>query len=123
MNYEAGQLHALLGRARRRRRALVVLRGVAACLAVGACVLLLTGWGAHRYRQSEGALLALRAGALFAFAAAVFLALVRPLARRIDDARLARFIEERAPATEDRLVTAVEFGEGGRGRLVSRALL
>ena len=45
----------------------VLLRGAAVCLAVGTCVLLLTGWGAHRYRQSEGALLALRVGALAAF--------------------------------------------------------
>ena len=40
------------------------------CLAAGACVLLLTGWAAYRYRHSEGALLALRVGALVAFVAA-----------------------------------------------------
>ncbi|MFL6256155.1 MAG: DUF4175 family protein [Pyrinomonadaceae bacterium] len=123
MNYEVGQLHKLLSSARRRRRALIVLRGVAVCLAVGACVLLATGWGAYRYRQSEGALLALRVGALVAFVAAVYVSLVRPLARRIGDARLARFIEERARGTEDRLVTAVEFEEGEEARRVSRALL
>jgi hypothetical protein len=123
MKYETGQLGELLKRARRRRRLRVALRGAAVCLAAGACVLLLTGWGAHRYRQSEGALLALRVGALVALVSAAYLALVRPLARRVSDARLARFIEERAPATEDRLVTAVEFGEAERGRLVSRALV
>jgi hypothetical protein len=123
MNYEAGQLHSLLRSARRRRRALIVLRGVAVCLAVGACVLLATGWGAYRYRGSEGALLALRVGALVAFVAAVYVSLLRPLARRIGDARLARFIEERARGTEDRLVTAVEFEEGEEARRVSRALL
>src|SRR5215218_5081059 len=123
MNYEVGQLHKLLGKARARRRALILLRGAAVCLGFGACVLLLTGWGAHRYRQSEGALLALRVGALCAFVAAAYASLVRPLARRVGDARLARFIEERAYGTEDRLVTAVEFEEAGRGSLHSRALL
>src|SRR5215207_7909909 len=123
MNYEVGRLHKLLLSARRRRRALVVLRGAAACLGVGACVLLLTGWGAYRYRQSEGALLALRLGALVAFVAAVYVSLVRPLARRVGDVRLARFIEERARGTEERLVTAVEFEEGEEARRVSRALL
>jgi hypothetical protein len=123
MNYEVGQLHKLLVSARRRRRTLVVLRGVAVCLAVGACVLLVTGWGAYRYRQSEGALLALRVGALVALLAAVYVSLLRPLARRIGDARLARFIEERARGTEERLVTAVEFEEGEEARRVSRALL
>src|ERR1044072_8979034 len=123
MKYEAGRLQELLKSARRRRRALVVLRGVAVCLAVGAVVLLLTGWGAYRYKGSEGALLALRVGALVALVAAVYVSLVRPLAHRIGDARLARFIEERARGTEERLVTAVEFEEGEESRRVSRALL
>src|SRR4029079_4617228 len=123
MNYQTGELQKLLARARRRRRLLLALRGAAVCLGVGACVLLLTGWAAYRYRGSEGALLALRVGALVVFVAAVYLSLVRPLARRVGDARLARFIEERARGTEDRLVTAVEFGEGEESRRVSRALL
>jgi hypothetical protein len=123
MTYEVGQLQKLLARARRRRRLLIALRGAAVCLAVLACVLLLTGWAAYRYRGSEGALLALRAGALVAFVAAAYASLVRPLARRVGDARLARFIEERARGTEERLVTAVEFGGGEEARRVSRALL
>ena len=123
MNYEVGQLRRLLLSARRRRRALIVLRGAAVCLGVSACVLLLTGWAAYRYKGSEGALLALRVGAFVAFVAAVYVSLLRPLVRRIGDARLARFIEERARGTEDRLVTAVEFEEGEESRRVSRALL
>jgi len=102
---------------------LIALRGAAVCLAVLACVLLVTGWAAYRYKGSEGALLALRVGALVAFVAAAYASLVRPLARRVGDARLARFIEERARGTEERLVTAVEFGEGEEARRVSRALL
>lgn len=123
MNYEAGQLHDLLRQARRRRRLGLALRGAAWCLATGAAVLFLTGWAAHRYRHSEGALVALRVGALCAFAATLYFSLVRPLARRISDARLARFIEERAPATEDRLVTAIEFEAAGQEGRISRALL
>src|SRR5215212_5414734 len=96
MNYEVGRLHKLLLSARRRRRALAVLRGAVVWLGVGALV---------------------------AFVAAVYAALVRPLARRVGDVRLARFIEERARGTEDRLVTAVEFEEGEEARRVSRALL
>src|SRR5918992_1547832 len=118
MKYEGGQLDELLRRARRQRRLTAALRGAAVCLCAGAWILLLAGWGAHRFRQSEGALLALRLGALVAFAAAVFLALVRPLARRVADARLARLIEERVPEAEDRFVTAVEFAEGERGESI-----
>lgn len=123
MNYEVGRLHKLLLSARRRRRLLIALRGAAVCLGVGALVLLATGWGAYRYKGSEGALLALRVGALVALLAAVYAALLRPLTRRIGDVRLARFIEERARGTEERLVTAVEFEEGEESRRVSRALL
>src|SRR5687767_10725357 len=97
MKYGAGALNELLRAARRRRRLKVALRGAAACLGAGAAVLLLTGWGAHRYGQSGGgALVALRLGALLALAGAAYLTLLRPLARRVSDVRLARFIEERA---------------------------
>ena len=123
MKYGAGALDELLRAARRRRRLKLALRGTAACLGVGAAVLILTGWGAYRYGHSGGALLALRLGALCAFATAVYLSLVSPLVRRVSDARLARFIEERARGTEERLVTAVEFEEGEESRRVSRALL
>jgi hypothetical protein len=123
MNYGAGALNELLRAARRRRRLKVALRGAAACLGAGAAVLLLTGWGAHRYGQSGGALVAWRLGALAAFAAAVYVSLLRPLARRVSDVRLARFIEERAPGTEDRLVTAVELDAEGRAPDISRALV
>jgi hypothetical protein len=78
---------------------------------------LLVGWAAHRYRHSEAALLALRLGAFVVLIATVFLSLVRPLVKRISDARLARLIEERTPGASDRLVTTVEFGghdEDGR---------
>src|ERR1044072_5693181 len=123
MKYEAGRLQARLKSARRRRPALVVLRAVAVCLAVGAVVLLLTGWGAYRYKGSEGALLALRVGALVALVGAAYLALLRPLTRRIGDVRLARFIEERARGTEERGGDAAGGGwcrrgcgrRGGRG--------
>ncbi len=109
MNYEGAQLRDLIRATRQRRRLLLALRGVAVCLGIGACVLLLTGWAAHRYRHSEAALIALRLGALTVCAATAYLALVRPLMRRITDARLARLIEERAPGADDRFVTAVEI--------------
>ena len=99
MKYEGEHLGNLLRGARRRRRLMLALRGVAVCLGAAALTLLLTGWAAHRYRQAEGALLLLRLGALAVFAAVFYLSLVRPLTRRISDARLARLIEERTAGT------------------------
>jgi hypothetical protein len=110
MSPETNLLQDLLRRARSRRQLLLSLRGVAISLGVLAVVLLLTGWAAHRYRYNGAALIVLRAGALLTVLATIYFALVRPLLKRITDARLARLIEEKSFGTEDRLVTAVELG-------------
>jgi hypothetical protein len=109
MSPETNLLNDLLRRVRARRRLLLTLRGVAISLGAVAVVLLLTGWTAHRYRYNGGALIVLRAGALLMVLASIYFALLRPLLKRISDARLARLIEEHSPGTEDRLVTAVEY--------------
>jgi hypothetical protein len=102
-------LQDLLRKARSRRQLLLSLRGVAISLGTVAAVLMLSGWAAHRYRYNTSALLVLRIGALLTCLATMYFALLRPLLKRISDARLARLIEEKSPGTEDRLVTAVEF--------------
>jgi hypothetical protein len=109
MNTDTNLLQDLLRRARSRRQLLLTLRGVAISLGVVAALLLLTGWAAHRYRYNGSALLTLRIGALLMVLATLYFALLRPLLKRISDARLARLIEEHSPGAEDRLVTAVEY--------------
>ena len=109
MNYKSNQLASLLRATRKRRQALLALRGVAISLGVGAASLLLVGWAAHRYRHNEAALLALRLSAFVVLITTVYLSLIRPLVKRISDARLARLIEERTPGASDRLVATVEF--------------
>jgi hypothetical protein len=109
MSPETNLLQDLLRKARSRRQLLLSLRGVAISLGVVAVVLLLTGWAAHRYRYNGAALIVLRVGALLTVLATIYFALIRPLLKRISDARLARLIEERSFGLEDRLVTAVEF--------------
>jgi Domain of unknown function (DUF4175) len=123
MNYEGNKLTGLLRAVRGRRRLLLALRGAAVCLAVGALSLLLLGWAAHRYRHSEATLLALRLGALFVLLATAYLSLVRPLLKRVSDARLARLIEEKTPGAEERLVTAVEFYGAEHERRISAAIV
>jgi hypothetical protein len=112
MSPETNVLQDLLRRARSRRQLLLSLRGLAISLGVVAVVLLLTGWAAHRYRYNGGALIALRIGAILMCLATVYFALIRPLLKRISDARLARLIEEHSPGAEDRLVAAVEYSDG-----------
>src|SRR5215208_5913952 len=111
MSPETNLLQDLLRRTRSRRQLLLSLRGVAISIGVVAALLLLTGWMAHRYRYNGSALIVLRAGALLMVLTTIYFALLRPLFKRISDARLARLIEEHSPGTEDRLVTAVEYSK------------
>src|SRR6185369_3167850 len=123
MSPETNLLQDLLRRARSRRQLLLSLRGGAITVGVVAALLLLTGWAAHRYRYNGGALLTLRIGALLMVLAALYFALIRPLFKRISDARLARLIEEHSPGTEDRLVTAVEYANGNGESRISPAIV
>src|SRR6202008_3166676 len=123
MNPETNLLQDLLRRARARRQLLISLRGVAITVGVVAALLLLTGWIAHRYRYNGGALLTLRIGALLMVLATIYFALLRPLLKRISDARLARLIEEHSPGTDDRLVTAVEYSNGQNESHISPAIV
>src|SRR4030095_6344534 len=123
MYYNNQTVLDVLRKLRTRRRLLLCLRGVAICLSVIALVLVLTGWSAHRYRYNDGALLALRIGALLTVLATIFFALVYPLWRRISDARLARLIEEQTPGIDDRLVTAVEYSNPEQQKNISPAII
>ncbi len=123
MQSAGNKLQGLLRRARTRRQLLLALRGVAICVCVTAAMLLVTGWAAHHYRHSGGALLTLRLGTLVTLVATAYFALARPLLNRISDARLARLIEERTPGTDDRLVAAVEYSAEDRDARISPAIL
>jgi hypothetical protein len=123
MSPETNLLQDLLRRARSRRQLLLSLRGVAITVGVVAVLLLLTGWAAHRYRYNGSALLTLRIGALLMILATIYFSLIRPLFKRITDARLARLIEEHSPGTEDRLVTAVEYSNGNGESHISPAIV
>src|ERR1044071_7865858 len=123
MSPETNLLQDLLRRARSRRQLLLTLRGGSITVGVVAVLLLVTGWAAHRYRYNTGALLTLRIGALLMVFATVYFALIRPLFKRISDARLARLIEEHSPGTEDRLVTAVEYSNGNAESHISPAIV
>jgi hypothetical protein len=123
MSPETNLLQDLLRRARSRRQLLLSLRGVAISVGVVAALVLLTGWTAHRYRYNGSALLTLRIGACLMVLATIYFALLRPLLKRISDARLARLIEEHSPGTEDRLVTAVEYSNGNNESHISPAIV
>ncbi len=87
------------------------VRGAAVASAVLAVGLTAVQWA----DRSPLALIVIVAGAAVLACAALVWALA-PLREVPSDRRVARFIEERAPALDDRLVTAVDFVESGRSR-------
>ncbi|RMG54008.1 MAG: hypothetical protein D6723_06040, partial [Acidobacteria bacterium] len=66
---------------------------------------------ADHFHYTEPWILGLRFASLIIFALALGFFLFKPLWKRIPDARMARFIEERHGELHDRLVTAAEFIE------------
>ena len=94
---------------RRRLRLETAARGLAVC---GLAVLVLTVatvWISDAWRFSDGVISFSRTFLLLASGLVLALFLVRPLLRRLNDARIARFVEEKQPRFQDRLVTAVDL--------------
>ena len=115
MDLQYEPIRHLLERVRSRYRALEVSRAVIrAALSVSAVVAL--ALAIHKLAaiatQSLAVVVAVGAVALLAVAAAIVWA-VRPLRTRHSDRHLARFVEERVPSLDDRLVTAVDLVASG----------
>src|SRR5947209_1931080 len=84
------------------------LRGLAWVLGVTVISLLIGLALANSTSISGWTIIVLRLGLVAAFIFTVFKALVLPLRRTPTDTQLARFVEEKNPGLEDRLVSAVE---------------
>jgi hypothetical protein len=123
MNYYGDHLFGIIQSVRKRRNLMTLLRGAAVTIAITAILLILTGLTAYRYRYHNGALISLRVMAILGLIAAVYLLIVRPLRRKINDAQIARLIEERHPGLEDRLVSAVEFSGEDQRPAASAAII
>jgi hypothetical protein len=108
-----GEIHRLIDRVRRRWRAQRLFEATVRGALAGAAVL---GVALVAIRWSAGAplVLAVIVGAAFLLAAAAFARALWPLRRSPGDTQVARFIEERAPSLEDRLVSAVDVSNPAR---------
>ncbi|GBC82629.1 hypothetical protein HRbin10_01757 [bacterium HR10] len=71
--------------------------------------IVLAGIVAARAPVAPGTMMVLRVGTIVILLGAAYVCVFRPLRRRPDEVTFARFIEEREPRLEDRLVTAVEI--------------
>ena len=106
------ELKAVLARARSRWRRAALLRGFgfASASASGLLAIALTAYLVAR--PTGPALIVLAVGALVAAVAClVYPGWIWIMRRSPSDRKVARFVEERVPELEDRVATAVEFGE------------
>ena len=71
--------------------------------------MVLAGVVTARAPMAPGTMMVLRVGTIVVLLGAAYVCVFRPLRRRPDEVTFARFIEEREPRLEDRLVTAVEI--------------
>ena len=118
----AETIRHVLQRVRRRWRTLCVLQASARAALAASGVLAAALIAAHWIDRAPMALALAGGTALLSIAiATIWIAL--PLRHAPDDGRVARFIEERAPALDDRLVSAVEAVRSERIRASSPVLI
>ena len=109
MTAERQRLQATLRRVRRRFRSIASIRGLAWWLGLSLLVVAAAVTGVDYWNYSQTSLLLARWTSLLIIGLSLAWLVVRPLARRISDIRIARTIEERYPQLQDRLVTATEL--------------
>ncbi len=99
---------------RRKWRLQMAVKGLSLFLTFAIALLLFGVWGADLFGFRPTAVWAFRALTVAAMLLVVARFLYFPVRRRISDLQIAQFIEERYPQLEDRLVSAVEFGQDPR---------
>ena len=110
MTQEFRQLQSKISEVRKRLKWITAAKGLAIALALSLVVLVVAVYCADHWNYSDRAVTVARLFSVLAIAGVFGWFLVRPLLKRIEDVRVARYIEERHPALQDRLVSAVELG-------------
>jgi hypothetical protein len=116
------ELRDILQQARRRWRLKLALRGAAAAFCAGLAVVLVAALAIEFFKFNPAAILAFRIVVVAALLALVGWFLVRPLLRRVSDEQVALYLEERHPALDAAVVSAIDPDAGRRGD-ASRALV
>ena len=123
------ELVHVIRRVRNRWRLKLAIRGLVLVVAGTLLALFLSASGLEALRFSTPAIVTFRIAVLFVFAGLVYLALVRPLMRRVTDGQVALYLEERDPSLQAAILSAVEgsttagagpTGDGPSPKLVER---
>ncbi len=98
MTQEFRQLQGKIKEVRKRLKWIVAAKGLAISLALTLGILAIAVYSADHWNYSDRAVASARLFSAIAIAGAFGWFLVRPLLRRVEDVRVARYIEERHPA-------------------------
>jgi len=110
MSQEFRQLQTKINEVRKRLKWITAAKGLCISLGLSLAVLAAAVYGADHWNYSDKAVTVARLCSLLAVLGVFGWFLLRPLLKRVDDIRVARYIEEKHPALQDRLVSAVELG-------------
>ncbi|HEV3139080.1 MAG TPA: hypothetical protein VGY57_01120, partial [Vicinamibacterales bacterium] len=113
MDYHRTELVDVIRRVRNRWRQRIALRGAVVVVAGTVLALLLSASGLESLRFSAPAIIAFRFVAVGVFVALLGWALVWPLRKRVTDAQVAMYLEERDPTLEAAIISAVEATANG----------
>src|SRR3954447_19451135 len=106
------ELVDVIRRVRNRWRARLALRGAVVVAAGTVLALLLSASGLESFRFSAPAIITFRIITVAVFVGLMFYGLVWPLRRRVTDAQVAMYLEERDPSLEAAIISAVEATTG-----------
>jgi hypothetical protein len=101
-------IDALIARLRRRWRLRLMLSGLAQVLVLTTATVLAAAWLLNEFHFSASAVWTLRLLSLTVLAGTIYVACVKPLRRRVSDARVALYLEEREPSLGGLLASAVD---------------
>lgn len=99
---------------KRRWRTKVLLKGLAITLVITAAAFYVSIAIGHAFNFSPTSIRLLRMFLFTAFVCPAVAYMLLPLVRRVSELQVARFIEERHPRLQERLVSAVEVGHADR---------
>src|SRR5262249_43279261 len=112
MDHRSSELLDVIRRVRNRWRLQRGLRGAVVVLAGPVLALLLSASGLESFRFTAPAIITFRIVTVVVFVALLVYGLVWPLRRRVTDAQVAMYLEERDPTLEAAIISAVEATVG-----------
>ena len=113
MDYRSHELVDVIRRVRNRWRLKLALRGAVVVAAGTVLALLLSASGLESFRFSAPAIISFRIVTVAVYVGLLLYGLVWPLRRRVTDAQVAMYLEERDPTLEAAIISAVEATADG----------